>query len=157
MYVWTNKLLLGCVNVAIHMYGYFSTVFLQSYSFFLPFPFLSPLPLSSVPPSPLSPFLPLSPLPLLQVQTYLKETWVPRLRESIRSSLAQVTKGWFNLEETSHEVYAGSKLKKMMELVKFAMQVRMQTNITCMYMYVMYRSTCMCTLLMIYMYMYVFF
>ena len=75
-------------------------------------------------------------LPLLQVQTYLKETWVPRLRESIRSSLAQVTKGWFNLEETSHEVYAGSKLKKMMELVKFAMQVCVYTYMyTYMYMY----------------------
>ena len=41
----------------------------------------------------------------------------------IRSALAHVTKGWFNLEETNHEVYAGSKLKKLMELVKFAMQV----------------------------------
>ena len=65
----------------------------------------------------------------MQVQVYLKETWVPRLRDSIRSALALVSKGWFNLEETNHEVYTGSKLKKLMELVKFSMQV----------------STCRCT------------
>ena len=58
-----------------------------------------------------------------QVQSYLKETWVHKMRESIHSALAQVAKGWFNLEETSHEVYSVSKLKKLMELVKFAMQV----------------------------------
>lgn len=58
-----------------------------------------------------------------QAQTYLKETWIPSLRVAIRSCLAHVTKGWFNLEETSFEVYQGSKLKKLMELSKFAMQV----------------------------------
>ena len=46
-----------------------------------------------------------------------------RLRESIHTALAHVSKGWFNLEETSFEVYSVSKLKKLMELVKFAMQV----------------------------------
>lgn len=50
---------------------------------------------------------------------------MPTLRMSIRSSLEHVTKGWFNMEETSFEVYQGSKLKKLMELIKFAMQVRM--------------------------------
>jgi len=34
-----------------------------------------------------------------------------------------VSKGWFNLEETSFEVYQNSKLKKLMELINFAMQV----------------------------------
>ena len=34
-----------------------------------------------------------------------------------------MSKGWFNLEETSFEVYQNSKLKKLMELIKFAMQV----------------------------------
>ena len=67
-----------------------------------------------------------------QVQTYLKETWVPCLRDSIRAALAHVSKGWFCLEETNHEVYAGSKLKKLMELTKYAMQVYM-----CNYMYVL--------------------
>ncbi len=35
----------------------------------------------------------------------------------------KVSKGWFNLEEDSFEVYQGSKLKKLVELIKFAMQV----------------------------------
>ena len=50
-----------------------------------------------------------------------------RLRESIHTALAHVSKGWFNLEETSFEVYSVSKLKKLMELVKFAMQVYIHT------------------------------
>ena len=50
---------------------------------------------------------------------------MPTLRMSIRSCLEHVSKGWFNMEETSFEVYQGSKLKKLMELIKFAMQVTM--------------------------------
>ena len=57
------------------------------------------------------------------MQTYLKETWVPILRTSIRQCLVDITKGWFNLEETNWEVYQRSKLKKFLELTKFAMQV----------------------------------
>ena len=34
-----------------------------------------------------------------------------------------MNKGWFNLEETSFEVYQNSKLRKIMELIKFAKQV----------------------------------
>lgn len=48
---------------------------------------------------------------------------MPNLRSSIKTSLESVTKGWFNMEETNYEVYQGSKLKKLMELIKFAMQV----------------------------------
>lgn len=59
-----------------------------------------------------------------QVQMYLTETWVSNLRSSIHSCLETVRKGWFNLEETNFEVYQGSKLKKLMELTKFSMQVR---------------------------------
>ena len=54
---------------------------------------------------------------------YLKDSWVPSLKNSIRSCLAQVNKGWFNLEENNFEVYQKSKLKKLMDLTKFAMQV----------------------------------
>ena len=59
----------------------------------------------------------------LQTQVYLKDTWVPLLRSSIKTCLDSVTKGWFNTEESNFEVYQGSKLKKLMELIKFAMQV----------------------------------
>ena len=41
----------------------------------------------------------------------------------MRASLRDVGKGWFNIEETKWEVYEISKLRKFMELVKFAMQV----------------------------------
>lgn len=65
---------------------------------------------------------------------------------SIRSCLEHVSKGWFNMEESDFEVYQGSKLKKLMELIKFAMQVSFipnsATNVTntvhyykCMYVY----------------------
>ena len=70
----------------------------------------------------------------------MKETWVPTLRSSIRQSLVDISKGWFNLEESNWEVYHGSKLKKLMELTKFAMQVHVQ----CMYIHTcMYMATCM--------------
>lgn len=73
---------------------------------------LFPFPSTSVLPSPpSSPFLPHSYLPL-----------------PLPSSL-QVSKGWFNLEETSFEAYQGSKLRKLMELIKFAMQVRESAQI----------------------------
>lgn len=54
---------------------------------------------------------------------YLKDTWVPNLRSSIKTCLDLVNKGWFNMEESNYEVYQGSKLKKLMELIKFTMQV----------------------------------
>ena len=34
-----------------------------------------------------------------------------------------VDKGWFNILEDSWDVYLGSKLKRLMELVRYAMQV----------------------------------
>lgn len=59
----------------------------------------------------------------IQTQVFLKDTWVPMLRSSIHQCLMDVRKGWFSLDETNFEVYQGSKLKKFMELTKFAMQV----------------------------------
>jgi len=60
----------------------------------------------------------------IQVQVYLKDTWIPNLQSCIKNSLDMVSKGWYNMHETSYEVYQGSKLKKLMELIKFSMQVR---------------------------------
>lgn len=60
----------------------------------------------------------------LQVQLFLKDSWIGTLRAAIRTSLRDVGKGWFNLHETNWEVYQRSKLKKFMEMVKFSMQVR---------------------------------
>ena len=58
----------------------------------------------------------------MQVQSYLKDTWLTTLCTRVTSSLRDVGKGWFNIEENKWEVYEISKLRKFMELVKFAMQ-----------------------------------
>ncbi|XP_048578532.1 dynein axonemal heavy chain 1-like isoform X2 [Nematostella vectensis] len=57
-----------------------------------------------------------------QVQIFLRDSWLNTLRTAIRSSLMDVGKGWFNMDERNWEVYKISKLSKFMELVKFAMQ-----------------------------------
>lgn len=57
-----------------------------------------------------------------QVQIFLRDSWMNTLRAAIRSSLLDVGKGWFNMEEKNWEVYKISKLAKFMQLVKFAMQ-----------------------------------
>ena len=51
---------------------------------------------------------------------------MPALRTDVYQCLSKVVKGWFNLGEDNWEVYQSSKLKKLMELVKFAMQVGTQ-------------------------------
>lgn len=53
----------------------------------------------------------------------MRDSWLNTLRTAIRSSLLDVGKGWFNMEERNWEVYQISKLAKFMQLVKFAMQV----------------------------------
>jgi dynein heavy chain len=58
-----------------------------------------------------------------QVALFLKDSWITTLRASIRTSLRDVGKGWFNIHETNWEVYQISKMKKFMEMVKFNMQV----------------------------------
>ncbi|XP_065194434.1 dynein axonemal heavy chain 1-like [Sycon ciliatum] len=58
----------------------------------------------------------------VQVKTYLSETFFINLRNAIRHSLRDVGKGWFNPKEKDVDVYLGSKLKKLMEVVKYAMQ-----------------------------------
>ena len=47
---------------------------------------------------------------------------VSSLKNSIRSSLRSVGKGWFNLEEKTREVYEIGKLRKFMYIVRFCMQ-----------------------------------
>eukprot|EP00002_Diphylleia_rotans_P006932 TRINITY_DN1638_c0_g1_i1.p1 TRINITY_DN1638_c0_g1~~TRINITY_DN1638_c0_g1_i1.p1 ORF type:complete len:4126 (-),score=976.49 TRINITY_DN1638_c0_g1_i1:597-12974(-) len=63
-----------------------------------------------------------------QIQTFtataahLKDVWVSSLKNSIRASLKDVGKGWFNLQEKNKEVYEISKLKKFMTMIRFLMQ-----------------------------------
>lgn len=53
---------------------------------------------------------------------YLKDSWINTLKNGIRSCFLDSGKGWFNIKETDFSVYQISKLKKLMELVKFSMQ-----------------------------------
>ncbi|XP_068109284.1 dynein axonemal heavy chain 1 [Hyperolius riggenbachi] len=57
-----------------------------------------------------------------QVQLFLKDSWVSTLKNAIRSSLREVGKGWYDLTECNWEVYCMSKLRQLMELIKFNLQ-----------------------------------
>ncbi|CAO2638238.1 Dynein axonemal heavy chain 1 [Lemmus lemmus] len=59
---------------------------------------------------------------LSQVQMFLKDSWVSTLKVAMRSSLRDMSKGWYNLYETNWEVYLMSKLRKLMELIKYMLQ-----------------------------------
>ena len=54
---------------------------------------------------------------------FLKDGWLTKLRAGVRGPLRDIGKGWFNLEETNWEVYRMSKISKLMESVRFMMQV----------------------------------
>ncbi|XP_074169160.1 dynein axonemal heavy chain 1 isoform X1 [Rhinolophus sinicus] len=57
-----------------------------------------------------------------QVQMFLKDSWISTLKVAMRSSLRDMSKGWYNLYETSWEVYLMSKLRKLMEQIKYMLQ-----------------------------------
>ncbi|KAM7063036.1 dynein axonemal heavy chain 1 [Molossus nigricans] len=57
-----------------------------------------------------------------QVQMFLKDSWISTLKVATRSSLRDMSKGWYNLYETNWEVYLMSKLRKLMELIKYMLQ-----------------------------------
>ncbi|XP_023393798.1 dynein heavy chain 1, axonemal [Pteropus vampyrus] len=57
-----------------------------------------------------------------QVQMFLKDSWISTLKVAMRSSLRDMSKGWYNLYETNWEVYLMSKLRKLMEMIKYMLQ-----------------------------------
>ncbi|XP_075039903.1 dynein axonemal heavy chain 1 [Mixophyes fleayi] len=57
-----------------------------------------------------------------QVQLFLKDSWVSTLKNAVRISLREVGKGWYDLSERNWEVYRMSKLRQLMELIKFNLQ-----------------------------------
>jgi len=54
--------------------------------------------------------------------TFIKETWIPNLKNDIKSSLKDVGKGWFNLKETNRQVYDFSKMKRFLAMVNITME-----------------------------------
>jgi dynein heavy chain len=57
-----------------------------------------------------------------QLSQFLREKWLLNLKNSVKSSLRDVSKGWLNLAEKNREVYIYSKLKKFMQMIQFHMQ-----------------------------------
>ena len=51
-----------------------------------------------------------------------KKSWVPTIKNSVRTGFKDAGKGWFNMQESNMEVYKISKLKKFMTGLKFMMQ-----------------------------------
>ena len=69
-------------------------------------------------------------------EKFLNTTWPASVIGHIRSSLREVKKGWFNLEESSNEVYGFSKLKKFLLYINFTMQDSMRYMIDdCLHAY----------------------
>ena len=57
-----------------------------------------------------------------QVCHLLKENWVTSIKNAVHSSLKDVGKGWYSLNETSQEIYNSSKLKKLLKVTTFLME-----------------------------------
>ena len=57
-----------------------------------------------------------------QCAHHLKDTWISKVRDIIKRNFGHLQKGWFNLNETSYEVYQMGKLKKFLQCVKIRMQ-----------------------------------
>uniref|UniRef100_T1J5R2 AAA+ ATPase domain-containing protein n=1 Tax=Strigamia maritima TaxID=126957 RepID=T1J5R2_STRMM len=57
-----------------------------------------------------------------QVHLFLKDSWGSKIVIDIRGFIQYVGKGWFDMNETSWNIYQMSKLKKFLKVVKFMMQ-----------------------------------
>ncbi|KAG8459526.1 hypothetical protein KFE25_012861 [Diacronema lutheri] len=56
------------------------------------------------------------------VSAHIKDVWLPALKAGVRHNLKDVGKGWFNLAEKDERVYAVSKLRKLLHVVRLMMQ-----------------------------------
>ena len=73
---------------------------------------------------------------------FLKDSWLTTLRAAVRSSLRDIGKGWFNLEETNWEVYRMSKISKLMESVRFTMQVSCDQGVIVFWIFCQHEKCC---------------
>ena len=72
--------------------------------------------ISATQPHPLCVLLP-------QVALYLKDSWIQTLKNSLRSCLLHVGRGWYNLREKNYHTYKMSQMCRIMDTVRFIMQV----------------------------------
>jgi dynein heavy chain len=54
----------------------------------------------------------------------LRDTWTNTVKGVVRNHLKHIEKGWFNLQESSFEIYQLGKLRKFLAGVNFMMQVK---------------------------------
>jgi len=57
------------------------------------------------------------------IHKLMHEDWPYKLTHSIKSSLAHVGKGWYNLQETRRDTYEFSKLRSFLRRVNLMMKV----------------------------------
>lgn len=55
---------------------------------------------------------------------FISDTWHPKLVTEIRECFAPVKKGWFNINEKNWGTYRISKMKLLIERIRFMLQVR---------------------------------
>jgi dynein heavy chain, axonemal len=55
-------------------------------------------------------------------QNYLHDSFVASLQHTVTSSLDRIGKGWFNIHERSHDMYAHSKLRRLLTAIRFMME-----------------------------------
>ena len=53
------------------------------------------------------------------MQAFLKDTWIDTLKTAVKTGLRDAGKGWYNLEQSSWDVYQMSKLHKLMKRIRF--------------------------------------
>jgi len=57
-----------------------------------------------------------------QTSYYLRETWVNKIKDIIKTNFNDMKEGWFNLNETNKDFYEIGNLKKFLTQVRFLMQ-----------------------------------
>jgi dynein heavy chain, axonemal len=60
--------------------------------------------------------------PLEATQNYLRDSFIAHLQHAVTSSLDRIGKGWFNIHERSHDMYAHSKLRRLLNAIRFMME-----------------------------------
>lgn len=61
--------------------------------------------------------------------TMLTDTWCATIKAHVKHCLTDVGKGWFNIHETSSEVYAFSKLRRFLTMVNFMMEDSLRKSV----------------------------
>ena len=59
---------------------------------------------------------------LKETMCYIKDQWSPAIVNDLRTTLAETRPEWFNFAETNHEVYAESRLRRLVVLINYKME-----------------------------------